>query len=411
MADLPATTPPPANSNAVVPHPQGGALAAMKQRSAALWGATRTNLAEGLQHAGATVESVHRRLVLVIAAMIAILVAGALFRSLGLPQLNYLLIAIFGMGALYAFLNPVHIAGVLLVGGGVGAVRGVDGARDALLGYARLLGRVFLAFLVPLLFFALAPGDRSLGTSLTFLVLAPVAVLVVWLFGRVAPRVERAVFVVIPLGALLLAGANMLIPQRMLAAVGVPAWLRADRPQDEELARLETLIEQRRNEQRAAQLHAISAKIEAGEALTPEDEAAVAAAQNDRVTLTGWIGKKYDAALSGISQRVSARREAAAAAKAAPPPPGSVMAPRWGWSPAIAIPAGFKLCPQADRGEDSYSAQCQLRVDPPGTWHDEASDRCVPAATGAARFRSHRRAQDIRYRFVAATRSCAAPAS
>jgi hypothetical protein len=201
----------------------------------------------------------------------------------------------------------------------------------------------------------------------------------------------------------------MLVPQRMLAAVGVPAWLRADRPQDEELARLETLIEQRRNEQRAAQLHAISAKIEAGEALTAEDEAMVAAAQNDRVTLTGWIGKKYDAALAGISARVDARK--AAAQVKAIPPPGSLLAPRWGWSPAVAIPAGFKLCPQADRGEDSYSAQCQLRADPPGTWHDEASDHCVPAATGAARFRSHRRAQDIRYRFVAITGSCAASAN
>ncbi|MDH7975780.1 hypothetical protein QH494_26650, partial [Sphingomonas sp. AR_OL41] len=223
MADLPATTPPPATSGALAPRQPGGALAAIGQRSAALWGVTRGNLADGLRHAGATVEGVHRRLVLVVAAMVAILVAGALCRSLGLPQLNYLLIALFGAGALWAFLNPVHIVGLLLVGGGVGAVRGVDGARDALLGYARLLGRVFLAFLVPLLLFALAPGDRSLGTSLTFLVLAPVAVLVVWLFGRVAPRVERAVFVVLPLGALLLAGANMLVPQRVLAAVGVPA--------------------------------------------------------------------------------------------------------------------------------------------------------------------------------------------
>ncbi len=410
MADLPATTPPPANNHALVPHPLGGALAAMKQRGAALWGATRSTLADGLQHAGVTIASVHRRLILVFAAMIAILVAGAVFRSLGLPQLNYLLIAIFGIGALWAFLNPVHIVGLLLVGGGVGAVRGVDGARDALLGYARLLGRVFLAFLVPLLFFALAPGDHSLGTSLTFLVLAPVAVLVVWLFGHVAPRVERAVFVVVPLAALLLAGANMLIPQRMLAAIGVPAWARADRPQDEELARLETLIEQRRNEQRAARLHAISAKIEAGEALTAEDEAIVAAAQNDRVTLTGWIGKKYDAALAGIAARVDARRTAAAQARAVPPP-GMVRAPRWAWSSAVAIPAGFKLCPQADRGEDSYSAQCHLRTRPAGTWHDESTDRCVPADTDSTRFRSHRRAQDIHYRFVAVTGSCAAPAS
>ncbi|MDH7975966.1 hypothetical protein QH494_27635, partial [Sphingomonas sp. AR_OL41] len=187
-------------------------------------------------------------------------------------------------------------------------------------------------------------------------------------------------------------------------------WLRAPRPQDEELARLETLIEQRRNEQRAAQLRAISARIAAGEPLSPEDEAIVAAAQNDRVTLPGWIGKKYETALAGISARVAARREAAAKAKV-PPPPGSLLAPRKGWSAAVAVPAGFKLCPQADRGEDSYTAQCHLRTRAEALWLDEASDRCVPADTDSLRFRSRRRAQDIHYRFVAATGSCAAPAS
>lgn len=408
MADLPAKAEP----RAMVPQPRGGALASMKQRSAELWGRTRTGLSEGLQTAGATIESVHRRLVLVVAAMIALLVAGALFRSFGLPQLNYLLIAIFGVGALYSFLNPIHVVGVLLVSGGVGAVRGVDGARDALIGYAKLLGRVILAFLVPLLFFALAPGDRSLGTSLTFLVLAPVAVLVVWLFGRVAPKVERAVFVVIPLGALLLAAANMLIPQHVLAAVGVPAWLRADRPQDEELARLETLIEKRRNEQRAAELRAISAKIEAGEKLTPEDEAIVAAAQADRVTLTGWIGKNYDAALAGIGERVAAQRQAAAVAKAAQvvPPPGLVRLPDRGWSLPVAVPPGYRLCPLADRGARSYRAQCQLRGASDGLWYAADSDRCEPAVIDRARFRSRGSAQDVRYRFVALAGSCAGPA-
>jgi hypothetical protein len=94
--------------------------------------------------------------------------------------------------------------------------------------------------------------------------------------------------------------------------------------------------------------------------------------------------------------------------KAVRSPPGSLLAPRWGWSPAVAIPAGFKLCPQADRGEGSYTAQCHLRGKPAAAWYDGASDRCVPADTDSARFRSRRRAQDIRYRFVAATGSCAA---
>jgi hypothetical protein len=39
---------------------------------------------------------------------------------------------------------------------------------------------------------------------------------------------------------------------------------------------------------------------------------------------------------------------------------------------------------------------------------DATLDRCVPADTDSTRFRSRRRAQDIRYRFVAATGSCAA---
>lgn len=100
---------------------------------------------------------------------------------------------------------------------------------------------MFLAFLIPLLLFALAPGDRSLGSSLPLPVLAPVVVLALWLFGRVAPKVERFVFIALPLGALLVALSNMLIPERALAMLGIPAWLRTGRPQDDELAAIERL--------------------------------------------------------------------------------------------------------------------------------------------------------------------------
>ncbi len=342
--------------------------------------------------------------------MIALLVAGAVFRSLGLPQLNYLLIAIFGVGALYAFLNPVHVVGVLLVTGGVGAVKGsMERAMPCSVMRSCSVGSSW-PFSCRCCSSRSHPGDRSLGTSLTFLVLAPVAVLVVWLFGRVAPKVERAVFVVIPLGALLLAAANMLIPQRMLAAIGVPAWLRADRPQDEELARLETLIEKRRNEQRAAELRAISAKIEAGEKLTPADEAIVAAAQADRVTLTGWIAKKYDSALTDITERVEAQRQAAAGARQRQKrcaAPGVAHLPDRGWSLAVAVPSGYRVCARADRGERSYRAQCHLRGTPDGLWYAGEADRCEPAAIDRMRFRSRGRAQEVRYRYVAVAGSCA----
>ena len=395
------------SGGAIVPQTAGRAAMPLQQRALALWGRTQAGLSDELHHAGTTIEAIHRRLVLVIAALIGILLLGAIFRSLDFPKLNYLLIALFGVGALYAFLNPIHIAGVLLVGGGVGVAKGADGARAALLGYAKLLGRCFLAFLVPLLVFALAPGDRSLGTSLSFLALAPVAVLAIWLFGHVAPKVEQAVFVGLPLGALLLAGGNMLIPQNTLASLGIPAWLRVARPQDEELARVEALIEQRKNEAHAAQLHAIRLKIEAGQPLTPEDEAIVADAQKDRTTLTGWVGQKYDSVLAGIQAHVAARKEAAAAqALAAVPKPGNVSAPRKGWSESIAVPAGYRLCADPARGGGSYITECSLRRDSEGLWYREASGRCEPDAVARLRFRSNRVRQDIGYRFTPVGQAC-----
>ena len=395
------------SGGAVVPQTAGRSAISLQQRALGLWGRTQAGLSDELHHAGTTIETIHRRLVLVIAALIGVLVLGAIFRSLDFPKLNYLLIALFGVGALYAFLNPIHIAGVLLLGGGVGVAKGADGARAALLGYARLLGRCFLAFLVPLLVFALAPGDRSLGTSLSFLALAPVAVLAIWLFGHVAPKVEKAVFVGLPLGALLIAGGNMLIPPNTLAALGIPAWLRVARPQDEELARVEALIEQRKNEARAAQLHTIRLKIEAGEPLTPEDEAIVADAQKDRTTLTGWVGQKYDSVLAGIQTHVAARKEAAAARALAPvPKPGSISAPRKGWSESVAVPAGYRLCADPARGAGSYLAQCSLRRDSEGIWYREAGGRCEPDVIARLRFRSNRVRQDIGYRFIPVDQAC-----
>jgi len=395
------------SGGAVVPQTAGTPAIPLQQRALGLWGRTQAGLSEELHQAGTTIEAVHRRLLLVVAALIGILLLGAIFRSLDFPKLNYLLIALFCIGALYAFLNPIHIAGVLLLGGGAGIAKGADGARAALLGYAKLLGRCFLVFLVPLLVFALAPGDRSLGTSLSFLALVPVAAIALWLFGHVAPKVEKAVFVGLPLGALLIAGGNMLIPPNTLAALGIPAWLRAARPQDEELARVEALIEQRKNEARAAQLHAIRLKIEAGEPLTPEDEAIVANAQKDRTTLTGWVGQKYDSALAGVQAHVEARKEAAAAeALAVVPKPGNVSAPRKDWSENVTIPAGQRLCADPARGADSYIAECSLRGDPEGLWYYETSGRCESDMVARMRFRSNRVRQDIGYRFIPVGQAC-----
>jgi hypothetical protein len=199
----------------------------------------------------------------------------------------------------------------------------------------------------------------------------------------------------------------MLIPQNILAALGIPAWLRVARPQDEELARVEAAIEERKNKARAEQLHAIRLKIEAGQPLTPADEAIVADAQKDRTTLTGWVGQKYDAALAGIQARVAAHKDAVAAqALAVAPKPGTVSAPRKGWSESVAVPVGYRLCADPARGAGSYVAECSLRRDSESQWHRVATGLCEPDVVARMRFRSNRVRQDIEYRFVALGESC-----
>jgi len=391
MENLPANTSQP---TAVVPA-RPSALAAVKSGTLKMLGKARTEAGEAIHAAGVSVEKLHQRVILVIAALIAMLVLGAFFRSIDMLWVNYLLIAAFGLAALYAFLQPVHIAAVLLVGGGVALARDAGTAGSALLGYANILGRVFLAFLIPLLLFALAPGDRSLGSSLPLLVLAPVVVLALWLFGRVAPRLEKFIFIALPLGALLIALSNMIIPERMLAGLGIPAWLRTARPQDAELAALETAIERRKNEARAAQLRAIRRKVEAGEPLTPEDEALVAAAKTERVTLTGWI----DGQLRGLAKLGATTTATPAKVTPAPPPGGSVLAPAKGWSKSVAIPAGYKLC-----FSGNIRAQCHPAGKADGFWYDAKG--CASVTPDRMRFRSRAAKRELEYRFVAAGSAC-----
>jgi hypothetical protein len=384
----------PANTASGVPVTKGGALASMKQGAMKALGKVRTEAGEAIEAAGQSVERIHRRVILVIAGLLAMLFLGALFRSLDMLWVNYVLIALFGLAAIYAFLQPVHVAGVLLVGGGVAVARDMGTAGSALIGYAKVLARVFLAFLIPLLLFALAPGDRSLGSSLPFIVLAPVVVLAMWLFGRVAPGVEKFVFVALPLLALTVSIGNMLIPERMLAGLGVPAWLRTGRPQDDELARLETAIERRKNEARAAQLREIRRKIEAGEPLSPADEAVVADAQKERVTLTGWI----DGQLKGLQAKLGTP----AMAKPAPPPlppGGTVEVPRKGWSKSVAVPAGHRLCTAAN-----VRIQCHPAGKADGLWYD--SSRCETVTVDRMRFRSRAGKLELDYRFVKAGDAC-----
>jgi hypothetical protein len=383
----------PAASANPLPAPRPSALQIARDGSLRMLGKVRTEAGEAIHAAGVSIEKVHQRLILTIAGLLAMLVVGALFRSWDLLWVNYVLIAGFGLAALYAFLQPVHVVGVLLVSGGVAAVKGLDSAGGALIGYGKILGRVFLAFLIPLLLFALAPGDRSLGSSLPLIVLAPVVVLAMWLFGRVSPKVEKFVFIALPLLALTIALSNMLIPERMLAGLGIPAWLRTGRPQDEELARIETLREKQRNEAQAAQLRAIRAKLERGEPLTPEDEAVVLQAQQDRVTLTSWFGNRYEDLRKQVNGLMPA--PAAKAAPPAAPEPGAVFIPAKGWSAVVSVPAGYRLCMAA-----TPRTQCHPTGAAPGVWR-EGAEGC-----DALRFRARRSKATIAYRYVPAGASC-----
>lgn len=384
MDTLPATT------GTTLPAARPSALQAMKTGGMRMLGKARSEAGELIHSAGLSVEKIHQRLILTIAWLLAMLVIGALFRSWDMLWVNYVLIAGFGLAALYAFLQPAHVVGVLLVSGGVAAVKGLDTAGSALIGYGKILGRIFLAFLIPLLLFALAPGDRSLGSSLPLIVLAPVMVLAIWLFGRVSPKLEKFVFMGLPLLALAIALSNMLIPERALAGLGVPAWLRTGRPQDDELARIETLREKQRNEAQAAALRAVRAKLERGEPLTPADEAVVLQAQKDRVTLTRWFGDRYD----DLRKQVRGLLPAPVPAKtvATPPPGGSVFIPAKGWSASVPVPAGFRLCMAV-----SPRVQCHAG----GVWRDGAE------GCDALRFRARRSKATIPYRYVPAGAACA----
>lgn len=386
---------------------QAGALAPAKPRGG-LMARARAGIGSALHAGGEAFEAgteaaarLHRRLFLILLGLFGLLVLGAVFRSMGQLQLNYALIALFGLGAIWLFLHPVHLAGMLLLGGGVAIADDLAGARAALGGYARLLGRVLLAFLIPLLFFALAPGDRSLGASLPLLVLAPVAGLALWLFGKVDPRVEKAVLVGVPVGALLITAGNLLVPPQTLAALGVPAWLRADRPQDAELDRVELLIERRRNEARAAQLRAIRQKLEAGQPLSAEDEALIGEAKRDRTTLLAWLEQQSAA----VQKRLRALGAPRAETKPAPaiPPPAVAAVPARGWSPAVTVPTGYRLCPAPGR----YRTQCHPVGRPAGIWYDAGSSICREAAAiDRMRFRSRAGALDIAYRFVPLAEAC-----
>jgi hypothetical protein len=388
MDNLPAAT------GAGLPAPRPSALDTIKGSTLRMLGKARTEAGEAIHAAGVSVEKLHQRVMLVIAGLLLMLFLGALFRSFGMLWVNYVLIAGFGLGALYAFLQPVHIAGMLLAGGGVALARDPGTAGAALLGYAHILGRVFLAFLIPLLLFALAPGDRSLSSSLPLLVLAPVVVLALWLFGRIAPKLEQFIFIALPSAALLIALGNMLISERTLAAIGIPAWLRTGRPQDDELAAIERLREQRRNEAQAASLRAIRGKLERGEPLTPADEAAIAQAQKDRITLTSWFGDQYNT----LVKRLAGTANPLPAASVAPEP-GSVMAPVKGWSVSVAVPAGYRLC-----ASDAKRSQCHAKGADAGLWHEGASCGTVPI--DRMRFRGTARQRVVTYRYVAAGSSC-----
>lgn len=385
----------PATATGGVPAARPSALQSIRDGSLRMLGKARTEAGEAIHAAGVSVERLHQRVILIVAALLLMLFLGALFRSWGMLWVNYVLIAGFGLAALYAFLQPVHIAGALLLGGGVAAVKGIGTAESALIGYAKILGRVFLAFLIPLLLFALAPGDRSLSSSLPLVVLAPVVVLALWLFGRVAPRLEQVVFIALPSLALLIALGNMLIPERSLAAVGIPAWLRTGRPQDDELAAIERLREQRRNEAQAAALRAIRGKLERGEPLTAEDEAAIAQAQKDRVTLTSWFGDRYN----DLAARMAGSPRAQAVATPLVPEPGSVPAPAKGWSASVVVPKGYQLC-----ASHAKRSQCHPLGVADGVWREGAA--CATVPIDRMRFRGTAKQPVINYRYVAAGSAC-----
>lgn len=402
MSELPVSV---SGSNAV-PMARPGMLARAGATATRLWDRGREGLADGVEAAGNAAQTIHRRLMLVILSLFALLLLGAAFRAAGWPEGNYLLVAVAGLAALFALLSPLHLVGTLLVGGGVAAARGFDTAGSVLTGYARLLGQAFFAALAPLFVFALAPGDYGFWSAVQLVLLWPVALLAIWLLGRAAPKWERGVLLLLPLGALAIALLNLLVPERTLAAIGIPAWLRADRPQDAELARLERAVEEQRNRARAEQLRVIRQKVERGESLSADDQAAILAAQRDRITLTGWASAQWATLVERVGENVAQARGAVVQPLPTTPQPGRIDAPRRGWSATVTVPAGYRICTLSDRGERGYVTQCHLTGEATGQWHRRASGRCVAGAVDQVRFQGQRGTASVSYRFVDSATAC-----
>src|ERR1044072_8343422 len=118
----------PANPGATMPAARPSALDTIKGGPRRTLGKARTEAGEAIHAAGVSVEKLHRRVILIVAGLILMLFLGALFRSLRMLWVNYVLIALFGLGA--ARLCPYPRPSVLGLPDPAAAVRA--GARRPL---------------------------------------------------------------------------------------------------------------------------------------------------------------------------------------------------------------------------------------------------------------------------------------
>jgi len=271
----------------------------------------RDALDEALSHVGSSFATLVRRLLVLAVAVIVGWFLGAVFRAVGLPELNLAFPVIYAALAGAVVVNPAHVFVVLAGGAGVAAVRGPRHVLPAGVEYVRLVARLLALGSLPHFFMAVAGGDSSLGGSFSIFGWALVAIGLAFATKRRLRLLHRLLSPTVPAILFALSVANAVVPAQFLAAVGVPASLRIKTEAERELAELEEAQVGRRDAELAACLAQARSHIEMGMMPTPQDARCQRKATENRFTLPGWVEEQVDAYYAARQAEEDARRDAA----------------------------------------------------------------------------------------------------
>lgn len=241
---------------------------------------------------------------------------GAILRALGLPQLNYLIAGLYLFGGLMIFFSPPSLVALAVTAVAMSASGKGDKLPAAIASYTKLLGWIILAFLVPLLIFARAPGDTSLETSFTFVVAATTVALVSFLSGVRFDRVRKFILFIAPWGVLLWSMAVMFVPPSAYAKLGLNSIMLSNDAANE-LALLRQDQAAAAEAEKTQRVKRIRKLLAMGLALTPDDAAFLRGLEQEQWTVPGFFQQAFNQWKARKQAEADAVRASAIAAQQA----------------------------------------------------------------------------------------------